>query len=465
MSVGILFPAWCVLAQESNYSNYEVGSKATMLGGAVTAGIDNISTMFYNPGALSFIENSSLSLETASLFSGSLSIDNGAGQNINISSSFLDVIPSMIGGIVKSKRAENWTFGYAFMTVNSSLIEFNVRNTAFIDVLSSVPGDELYEGLYDYTNKVRENWFGASAGTFLNENFSIGISTFGVFYSQDYNLRQAAYVNSVVGDTIALSLGESVVQRDLRYRSAGLIFKLGAVYKFSDSQVGLTITTPNLNLDVIAKADVSQTFALSIPASGILPRSRNLYGGDLKTTRKTPFIISAGYNWNWLNAEWGFSGSYYSAVEEYVMVETGEQIFPQPQLTKPSLKVYDMAERVVNLSVGLKKDLREGLSFLAGFKTDFNYSSTEFLDSQQFVPKMSYWNLYHITGGVVWYTDKAHLTLGGDYALGFSRGDLQQVNLSDPTEAGLLFGEKTTNTKTVTSQIYIVLGFSYSFNE
>lgn len=98
-----LFQGFGVSAQESNYSNYEVGSKATMLGGSVVAGVDNISAVFYNPGALSFIENSSVTLETATLFGGNLQIKNGAGNTLDIKSSFFDVIPSLIGGVVKDK--------------------------------------------------------------------------------------------------------------------------------------------------------------------------------------------------------------------------------------------------------------------------------------------------------------------------------------------------------------------------
>ncbi|RLD22943.1 MAG: hypothetical protein DRI71_06630, partial [Bacteroidetes bacterium] len=144
-------------------------------------------------------------------------------------------------------------------------------------------------------------------------------------------------------------------------------------------------------------------------------------------------------------------------------VKTDPQFFDQPALTKPSLSVYDQATQVLNLAVGLRKDIREGLSFLGGARTDFNYAPTSFLDSERFIPKMSYWDLYHLTGGVIWYNDKAHLTLGGDYAFGVSSGDLQQVNLSDPLETEFLFGKKTTDTKTFHSQINVVFGFAYSF--
>ena len=62
-----------------------------------------------------------------------------------------------------------------------------------------------------------------------------------------------------------------------------------------------------------------------------------------------------------------------------------------------------------------------------------------------------------------YFSGNSFTNIGGDYAFGLSKGDLQQVNLSDPLETELLFGKKTTDTKTFHSQINVVFGFSYSF--
>ncbi|RLD24664.1 MAG: hypothetical protein DRI71_01895 [Bacteroidetes bacterium] len=461
--LGSLFLSVGANAQESNYSNYEVGAKATMLGGSVVAGVDNISAVYYNPGALSFIGQSSVTLETSTLFGGMLQIDNGAGQDINIRSNFFDVIPSLIGGVIKSKKKPDWSFAYSSITVNSSFIEFNVRNTMFYDVLLNSPGDEFYEGLYDYSNKIRENWIGATASKKVNENFGIGVSLFGVYFSQNYKLRQSATASEVNGNVISRSLAHSSIQRDLRFGSFGFVLKAGGVYKWQNSSLGFTISSPNLNIDLFAKGDISQTISIQLPNLQNLSLTENLYGGKLTTYHRTPLIMSLGYEREWLNSTWNFSVTYNSPVKEYVMIASEVQIFDQPALTKEPVMAYDMARQIINFSIGLKKDIRDGLSFLGGARTDLNYSSDSFLDSNKFVPKMSYWNLYHVTGGIIWYNEKAHLTLGGDYAFGLSKGDLQQVNLSDPVESELLFGQKTKDTRTVHNQIYVVLGFSYSF--
>jgi len=453
-----------VVAQESNYSNYEIGSKATMLGGSVVAEVDNLSAIYYNPGLLSFLTRSSVSLETATLFGGTLRIKNGAGQDLNVNSNFFDIIPSMIGGVIKFKKDTTLSVAYASITVNSSFIEFNVRNTEFMDVLPSVPGEELYEGIYDYGNKIRENWIGASISKRVNNNLGVGVSVFGVNYFQRYVLSQTALASAVVGDSISSTLSYNTLSRTLRFNSLGLLLKLGAVYKFDHSNVGFSVTLPNININLFSKGDIAEVATIFIPTLGIVPRSSNLYGAGLKTLYKTPLKISFGYTKYIKNGHWNLSVTYNSTLKEYTMLATNPVIFNDPALTKPSLQAYAEAQTVVNIAYGIEKNIRDGLTFLGGARTDFNYASSKFLDSDRFIPKMSYWDLYHITGGVVWYNSKAHLKLGGDYAFGFSKGDLQQVNLSDPTEDNLLFGERTTNTKTFHNQIYVVLGFSYSFN-
>ena len=131
--------------------------------------------------------------------------------------------------------------------------------------------------------------------------------------------------------------------------------------------------------------------------------------------------------------------------------------------SKGSLQVKSDARAILNLALGLRKDIREGLSFLGGFRTDLNYRPDVDAGGIEFVDRMSYWNLYHFTGGVIWYNDRAHLTLGADYALGLSSGNLQQVNLTEPLESNLLFGIRNTDTRTFHSQINVVFGLGISF--
>lgn len=448
--------------QEANYANYEVGSKATMLGGAVVAGIDNISSAYYNPGALSFIDNSSVSLETSTLFAGVLQIRNGAGDQIDIESSFFDIVPSMIGGIVKSQKIPDWTFAYSVFTMNSSLIEFNVRQLAPSNVIPSFTGQEYYDGAYDYHNRINENWIGVSAGRVIGERFGIGATIFAANFYQDFNRNQLAVVTGNV-DGVASTLASSSINQYMRFRSLAAIFKIGLNYVHNRQRIGFTVTTPKINLDIISKGAISQNINVFDPLVSGMSNSIVFYGDDITTYHRTPLKLAFGYQYKFTSSLISFSLTYNSPVAEYAMLTSQEVVVPEVGVLRPSISAYDKANQVFNFSVGYRNDVREGLSILLGAKSDFNYVDDEFLNQSAFIPKMSYWDLYHLTGGVIWYNDRANLTLGADYAFGLSKDDLQQVNLSDPVASEIYFGERTRDTRTFHNQVYIVIGFMFNF--
>ena len=450
-----------ISAQESNYAVYEVGANSAMLGGAVTAGVKDNSAIFYNPGALVFVEKSNLSIETASFFGGFLKIKNGAGTNVDIRSSSVDVIPSIIAGTIKSKNLEDWTFSYAVMTTYSSFIQFNNRVSKFYDVVPSQPGDEYYVGIYDYSNKMRDIRIGAAASKKISDNLGIGASLFGVYRNQDFLLRKEGNVSVTQNDSL-YAIGYSRIDRGMVFSSLSMVLQFGAVYKVNNSKFGLNIALPNLNMDVIAKGKISESLNTFVPSSGVPFTSLNRFGEKLKTTHKIPLTIAAGYQIMYAEIDWNFKVTYSAPIASYTRIATEPN--QDPANSNP-LVVKGEARPILNVAVGLRKDIRDGLSFLGGFRTDLNYNPDVNAGGLEFVDRMSYWNLYHFTGGVIWHNQKAHLTLGADYAFGLSQGDLQQVNLTEPSDNNLLFGVRNTNTNTFYSQLNIVFGFAVTFGD
>ena len=448
-----------ISAQESNYAIYEVGANSTMLGGAVTAGVKDNSAIYYNPGALVFVEKSNLSIETASFFGGFLKIKNGAGTNVDIKSNSVDVIPSIIAGTIKSKNLEDWTFSYAVMTTYSSFIQFNNRVAKFYDVIQSQPGDEYYVGVYDYSNKMRDVRIGAAASKKISDNLGIGASLFGVYRNQDFLLSKEGNVSRSENDSL-FTIGFSRIARGMVFSSLSMVLQFGAVYKVNNSKFGLNIALPNLNLDIIAKGKISESLNTFVPSAGVPLFSSSRFGEKLKTTHKIPLTIAAGYQRMYAEIDWNFKVTYSAPIATYTQIATEPN---QDPANSDPLIVESEARPILNVAVGLRKDIRDGLSFLGGFRTDLNYDPDVDPGGLEFVDRMSYWNLYHFTGGVIWYNQKAHLTLGADYAMGISKGDLQQVNLTEPSDNNLLFGVRNSDTNTFYGQLNIVLGFAITF--
>ena len=121
-------------------------------------------------------------------------------------------------------------------------------------------------------------------------------------------------------------------------------------------------------------------------------------------------------------------------------------------------------KRLINVGVGLVHKVVPGIAILAGFHTDFNYYDEQALPREEnFVNSISYWNLYHISGGIIWHKERFDLNLGALYVGGKSSGDRQQINLTDPKDYRLLQGEREFSTVTRTGRFMLVLGFSYKF--
>ena len=249
----------------------------------------------------------------------------------------------------------------------------------------------------------------------------------------------------------------------MRFRSLAFLLKVGFSYAHERQRFGITITTPKLNVDFVSKGSISANVNIFDPLESGVSRSIIFYGDDLTTYHRTPLKLAFGYQFLFPSSNLSLSLTYNSQVNEYAMMTSEPFEVPEVGLVRPSISAYDKANQVFNFSIGYYNDVREGLSVLFGAKTDFNYVDEEFLSQIGFIPKMSYWDLYHVTGGVIWYNDRANLTLGADYAFGLSKNDLQQVNLSDPLPSELYFGVKTRDTRTFHNQVYIVIGFMFNF--
>ena len=129
-------------------------------------------------------------------------------------------------------------------------------------------------------------------------------------------------------------------------------------------------------------------------------------------------------------------------------------------------RTMQAAERpVVNVSVGYFLPLKDNLAFLGGFRTDFNnYDKKGLPRDQNYVSTISNLNLYHLSAGTLWFEKRYRLTVGFTYSAGFGHGDLQQINLTSPTDETLLFGVRDHSTVTRFNQLGFHFGFTYLFS-
>src|SRR5262245_65402142 len=85
-------------AQDANYWSIAYGTRAQLLGGVVTGSPGDISSVYYNPGALALAPNAEFLLAGYAVQYQRVSVANGAGAKRDLVSSVITTVPSLIAG-------------------------------------------------------------------------------------------------------------------------------------------------------------------------------------------------------------------------------------------------------------------------------------------------------------------------------------------------------------------------------
>ncbi|UTW61557.1 hypothetical protein KFE98_16285 [bacterium SCSIO 12741] len=458
-----------LLGQETNYWSNQIGSKSALIGGAVTASVRDNSAVYYNPGALAYMKKSSFSLSTDIYTLDNLFIENGAGQGINLSKTWLGVTPNFISGGLKIKGAPFATLNYAAFSVHENNFDLKSVHNGQYDVLSIYDGKEYYQGNFDYRSNNKEDWIGVGFGLHFKNYFAIGVSTF-------LTLRQLHNITSLRTNLLSdqtLVPGVQIVgstgsYREIRHFHAGNVWKVGVATERDKISLGASITTPRWRIPVISSATVERHYEEDIDGQPTVQSS--YFNEKVNANFKSPWIVDLGMQWAEEKTIYSFRVAFFSGIEPYALNETVDPV----DVTDTTLRfanrefqqVWTANRPLVNFAVGLERKLNDQVSVLSGFRTDFNYMDFDKLDpNEKWVASINYWNTYHISGGIELITKNGNdIVLGVNYAFGRSKGDLQLISLTDPLADNGLTGELQTNTSSVYQRLSLVLGLALNFH-
>lgn len=85
-------------AQDRQYWDQAVGSKAALLGGVAVGGVDDYSATFHNPGALSFLTKKSMSFNLNTYGIKDFSFIDGGGPGIDSRYTRVSLYPASLAG-------------------------------------------------------------------------------------------------------------------------------------------------------------------------------------------------------------------------------------------------------------------------------------------------------------------------------------------------------------------------------
>ena len=224
-----------------------------------------------------------------------------------------------------------------------------------------------------------------------------------------------------------------------------MLWKLGLQYNKGQWGIGLTATTPSLNIygEGSAKREVSRSNIFN-PQSGerVIDFGVTDYQEKVKADLKDPFSLAIGLHFQSKDNKNSllFTAEYFFPIEAYEMlsIEPGsQQATPAvlDSLGESIIPTVRQANSVLNVAVGYRKYLNEKVSFLGGFRTDFSAADTDPFENNNFLLSRIPYDQFHLTAGsAVIIKEKFELLGGLQFSRGYRNNVNQLANFSDPIE-------------------------------
>jgi len=401
---------------QRNYKFENFGNRSILLNGNVTGSVDDLGATYYNPARLALVEDPVFLINAKIYQLSNVKIGNITIDGKSLSQSNFDGLPSMIAGSFKIKKFEGHHFAYAVFSRNRSDLSIGY-NSNIIDVIDpdfDLP-IEKYVASTNITNKLRDNWFGVSWATSINENFSIGASLFGSIYKYETGYTQK--FNSINNLDEVGSYDSSV---NFKQTSYGLYGKIGAAWTLEKFNLGVNIDLPYLEL--YGKGDFRyEEYLTGIDDIGDVFTYNNY--DKLDSKRKYPLGISVGSGIPvkkhilHLNVSWNAKVNNYSKIDiPPLQSETEDDL--------PSLVFDEELKSIVNFGVGAEIYYSEKLNFYGSLSSDYSpyRSVTNYNDQDNELNEVINLstNYFHYGAGVNVHHKWANFVLGTIYSNGKS---------------------------------------------
>ena len=176
--VSFLFVTICtVQAQDAHYWQFQFGSKSTLLGGAVIGSVDDISAVFYNPGALGIIDDPAFTVSANVIEFSTVRLVDETGRGINLGTSSTGLRPSLIAGTLSEDLfGGGGRLAYSGLTRQSGSSDLQGLLTNEDQVIfpefefDDIAANARFDGRYN------DLWVGLTYAHPISNSFGIGIS-------------------------------------------------------------------------------------------------------------------------------------------------------------------------------------------------------------------------------------------------------------------------------------------------
>jgi len=458
-----------LLAQDTHYWTQQFGTRSALMGGAVVAEATDNSAVYYNPGGLGFIDETTISINANLYRIENVRIENALGQEADFRSSSFNTVPILIGGMLKIKNPY-WRIGYGLLAPVDFSFQGNARIDGQFGIVNDLesPGSEVLVGESEKNSKLTEVTAALGVGRKLNDNWSVGLTNLFTLRSLSYQRQLLAHV--ILNDPSQTLMNTTFLQY-AKYFHTRYSAKLGVNYRGPRWSLGFTVTTPSIGLFG------NGTLASDITAQNVKfgqPERFSGFANDrqekLTTSFSAPFSTAVGVQYRFSRSLLALSVEYFGSVDPYSIIRAEPAVFVRYGSLGNNLGSQDVltilggARPVLNVALGYERSLTESLRLNLSFRNNMSYLDSSLKEELGYKTSISSWDIYHASGGVTIDRSRSSMSIGLLLSSGSNSRHQENGSLSNPSEDNLLQGIVNITSANYSS-VGFLLGYTFNFNK
>jgi hypothetical protein len=400
-------------AQDSQYWTHQYGTQAQLLGGAVVGRAVDLSSTYYNPAALVLIQTDPGVVLTTDAFQYRVIKVKDASGTVrdDLTSSRFSPRPSIFTGTLPS----GWLPGqlaFSFLTRMDVDLRVDNRVNNTYDVLPGVPGDEFFTGEALFLQELTDAWYGLTWADSVNAHVAFGLTTYVTYHGQNTRTQVLGAATPVGGGD-----GASATYIDeFHYYKYGMALKFGLALDYRPLTVGVTLTTPRMQLFLGDGKIVFNRSLVGLDIDGNGSADSDIaadFQEKLDPTFKFPLSGAVGVSYDIDDFVIHTTAEYFAKIDGYTVLD-GKPVTSQNFGTTFPTRIFDARKEVLNLGIGVEYKQRPELSYFGSFLTDRSAHP----GSENTNHTVATWDMYHLVGGLSGTIAHFQLTLGTGFTWG-----------------------------------------------
>jgi hypothetical protein len=391
-------------AQDSNYWSSAYGTRSQLLGGVVIGSPGDISSTFYNPGALALTHSAELLLAGSAYQYQRVAVDDGSGPSKTLVSASFVTVPSLFAGEIPILDHDR--LAYAFLTRRAMNMEMNRRSTTGAEAPIASP--VFAAGELQLKQNLTDSWYGLTWSHKLSPNLGFGVSPFLTLRSQRTRAALLFEGEDAGGRSAVLSQS-----REFDFMYWALLARLGLGGVRDSLTYGVTLTTPSAGLFGGGSTNYNNTLVDQTGTIGNVMGAS--YEDGLKAHHKSPLGAAAGASYGWGGTRVHAAIDWNAEIARYTVLESPSFVVHKPSGDSTvTVVITDRADAVFNWGLGIESRLSHTVTGFASYHTDLSGRNQGEAPSAS----ITTWDLSDVALGVSWHVMRSDFALGVTSAFG-----------------------------------------------